>query len=167
MKYALAGIILGLGLAGCATQPVYQAANGSSYGYVDQQIETDRYRVSYNGSTSTPRATVENFLLYRMSEITLEQGYDYFKVLETDTECHTELIETTDSDPCAGSMGYGGLFSYYGYGVCCDSKTLTKESKRYEAVAFISLFNGEKPTDDAFAFDARAVIENLEDQVRP
>jgi hypothetical protein len=102
-----------------------------------------------------------------MSEITLEQGYDYFKVINTDTECHTELVETTENDSCADAIGYGGMFSYYGYGYCCDSTTHTKESKRYEAVAFISLFNGEKPTDDAFAFDARAVIESLEDQVHP
>ncbi len=74
MKHILAAIFIGLWLAGCATQPVYQAVNGSDFGYLDQKIEDDRYRVSYNGSPSTPRATVENFLLYRMAEITLAQG---------------------------------------------------------------------------------------------
>jgi len=165
MKHALAGIILSLGIAGCSTTPVYQAANGTSFGYVDQKIEDDRYRVSYNGSTSTPRATVENFLLYRMAEITLAQGYDYFRVLETDTECHTKYIETGTSEPCSYYRAYGARFPYHGYGYSCDSDRHVYESKRYEAVAFISLHKGEKPTDDPFAFDARNVSSNLANQI--
>lgn len=165
MKYALAALLLGLG--GCATTPVYQAANGSNFGYLDQKIEDDHYRISYNGDASTPRATVENFLLYRMSEVTLEQGFDYFIVIDSDTECHTKYIETVDGEPCHYYRPYGAAFPYHGYGYICDSTTRTYESKRYEAVAFISLFNGEKPSDNAFAFDARTVASNLESEVHP
>jgi hypothetical protein len=165
MKYALIAIMLGL--SGCATAPVYQAANGSDFGYSDQKIEDDHYRISYNGDASTPRETVENFLLYRMSEVTLEQGYDYFKVIDSDTECHTKYIETTDGKPCNYYRPYGAAFPYYGYGYICDSTTRIYESKRYEAVAFISLFHGEKPSNDAFAFDARAVMSNLENKIHP
>jgi hypothetical protein len=165
VKYALLGAALGLGLAGCATAPIYQPVNGSSFGYSDQKIEETRYQVSYNGSTSTPRATVENFLLYRMAEITLDTEHDYFRVLDSDTECHTKYVGTNDGQPCTYHRNYGTRFPYYGYGYYCDPFTSVYESKRYEAIAYMSVHKGDKPADDPYAFDARAVSSNLAAQI--
>ncbi len=96
MIRTLLAAIFVIGVAACTSTPIYEAAQDQNdFGYSDQKIEENRYRVTYNGDASTSRSTVENFLLYRMSEITLENGFDYFKVLDTDTECHTEYRATS------------------------------------------------------------------------
>jgi len=159
------GAILALAIVGCATAPIYEPAQDQNdFGYSEQKIEENRYRVSYNGDASTSRATVENFLLYRMSEITLEQGFDYFKVLDTDTECHTEY-HTTGDEPCPRATNYGPSFPYCGYGYVCNPTQTIRETKRYEAVAFMTIHTGDKPSEDAHAFSARVVRDNLQGQI--
>ncbi len=65
---------LALAIAACATVSLYQpATDQNEFGYSEQKIEPDRYRVTYYGDDSTAQASAENFLLYRMAEITLEQ----------------------------------------------------------------------------------------------
>lgn len=165
MQRLIFGTVLALVMAGCASVPIYEPAlDKNDFGYSDQRIEENRYRVSYNGDASTPRATVENYLLYRMSEITLEQDYDYFKVINTDTECHTEY-HTTGDEPCPRGSQYGPAFPYCGYGYVCNPSQTIHETKRYEAVAHMTLHKGEKPIDDAHAFSARDVRENLQDTI--
>ena len=91
-------------LSACATETPYQAGNGG-YGYNDQQIEENRYRVTFAGNPSTPRETVQNYLLYRAAELTVQQGYDYFIMTNQDVERSTRYY----------SSGYFDDFGYYGY----------------------------------------------------
>lgn len=165
MIRTLLAAILAIGIAACTSAPIYEAAQDpNDFGYSDQKIEENRYRVTYNGDASTSRSAVENFLLYRMSEITLENGFDYFKVLDTDTECHTEYRATRE-ETCPPASRYGPMFPYCGFGYICNPSQTIKETKRYEAVAYLTLHKGEKPDDDAHAFSARAVQQNLSDQI--
>ena len=165
MRRHIVGAMAALAIASCASGPIYERAEGlNDFGYSDQMLEENRYRVSYNGDASTPRAMVENYLLYRMSEITLEQDYDYFKVVDTDTECHTEY-EAIGDEPCTRASAYAPMFPYCGFGYVCNPSQTIRETKRYEAVASITLHNGEKPADDPHAFSAQAVQENLSDQI--
>ena len=76
-------------LASCATPTPYQPATGSGMyrtGYWDEQIENDRFRVTFAGNSLTSRETVERYLLYRAAQLTVEQGYDYFTLADRDTE---------------------------------------------------------------------------------
>ncbi len=165
MMRLLLGAFMAVAIAACTSVPIYEAAQDhSDFGYSDQKIEENRYRVAYNGDASTPRSTVENFLLYRMSEITLDNGFDYFKVLDTDTECHTEYRATSD-ETCPQASRYGPMFPYCGLGYVCNPSQTIKETKRYEAVAHVTLHKGEKPEDDAYAFSAREVQQNLRDEI--
>lgn len=165
MRRHIVGAMAALVIASCASVPIYERAEDlNDFGYSDQKIEENRYRVSYNGDASTPRAMVENYLLYRMSEITLEQDYDYFKVIDTDTECHTEYRTMAD-EPCTHSNVYSPMFPYCGFGYVCNPSQTIREIKRYEAVASMTLHNGEKPAEDPYAFSAQAVQENLRDQI--
>lgn len=165
MRSYIIGAIAALSIAGCSSTPIYERAEDlNDFGYSEQKIEENRYRVSYNGDASTPRALVENYLLYRMAEITLEQDYDYFKVIDTDTECHTEY-ETLGDEPCTRANSYAPMFPYCGFGYVCNPSQTIRETKRYEAVASITLHNREKPTEDPHAFSAQAVHENLSDEI--
>lgn len=72
-------------IAGCATSTPYQPAIDGKSGFNQQQIESNRWDVSFSGNSLTDRQTVETYLLYRAAELTVEQGYDYFHVADSDT----------------------------------------------------------------------------------
>ncbi|NKF23291.1 hypothetical protein G7Y82_13300 [Solimonas sp. C16B3] len=150
-------------LAGCATATPYQpASGGSGYGYAEQRIENNRYRITFTGNADTPKQTVENYLLFRAAELTLKSGYDYFVMASDNTDASTRYLHTFD--------GYWGWGSYYwgphpGLGLGMSTSTPVTE---YQAQASVLMFAGQKKADDAKAFDAREVRKNLENViVRP
>jgi len=159
-------------LAACATPTPYQAADGSRSGYEETQIETNRFRISFQGNSLTERDTVETYLLYRAAELTVEEGYDYFTVVSRATDEDTRVTASG-----MGSSYYSAFpvhYAYYhprwgwrGWHDPFWNDVSYRESTRYEASAEVFLGRGTKP-DDANAFDARDVIANLSDDiVRP
>lgn len=151
-------------LAACATQTPYGPADSRGYGFADQRIERDRYRISFRGNSLTTRGEVENALLLRAAEVTLENGYDHFIVVSDDTEKETRT-RVSDLGPRYGAFGYFGRgpFPYYarGYGWAGYNDFEVRESQRYTAVAYIKLGKGPKPASQIAAYDARQVQENL------
>lgn len=102
-------------LAACATSTPYVAATGDNgYGFSEQRIEENRYRIMFRGNSSTTRETVENFLLYRAAELTLINDFDYFVVVEGDTEARTSY--STTGDPFFGGPAFFGRYGYGGRG---------------------------------------------------
>ncbi|MES0873816.1 CC0125/CC1285 family lipoprotein [Sinimarinibacterium thermocellulolyticum] len=155
---------LGAACAGRAT-PYQPVTNG--YGYSEQRLEQDRYRVSFFGNARTDAETVTNYVLYRAAEITLDQGYDYFVVIDRSTQ---------GQQPAGGgpSVGVGlGAFRFGGsggFGISIGTTTSVGGGggDAYRGTADILLRKGDKPADDVQAFDARAVKANLQDRiVRP
>jgi len=72
--------ILAVMLVGCATpyQPFELFGRG---GYSDKRISENIYQVAYYANAATNMQTLNSLLLYRTAEITLDQGFDYFEVL--------------------------------------------------------------------------------------
>lgn len=148
-------------ITGCATSTPYVPMDGR-YGYSDQRIEDDRYRVLFHGNSSTSRETVETFLLYRAAELTLENGFDYFIVEERGTDVDRRYRSVGPDPFVYGYYPYGyGRFPYYAYGYRWSYDVEMREQRRFEAHAFILMRKGTKPEDDSRAFDAREVIDNL------
>jgi len=157
-------------LAACATATPYGPASaGGGYGYSDQRIQDDRYRITFRGNSSTSRETVENALLYRAAELTVDRGFDYFVFLESDTEVQTSYRGSA-YPAFYGSYGYGYPFYHphrrfpyyaYGFGWGYPYDSYAREITRYSAVAFVSMHGGERPEDSPQAFDARDVLRNL------
>lgn len=161
-------------LASCATPTPYQPATGSgSYrtGYWDEQIEADRFRVTFAGNSLTSRETVERFLLYRAAQLTVERGYDYFVLSDRDTERKTRTY--IDRPFSSGPWGYWGPswryysprwgwrgWSPYWGDPFWDNQVDVRTVDRYEASAEIVVGRGRKP-DNVRAFDARQVLNNL------
>lgn len=168
MKYSILGAALLL--AACATATPYgPAEQGGGYGFSEQQIEQNRFRITFRGNSSTSRETVENSLLYRAAELTVQQGFDYFVVVENDTEESTSYRGSA-YPAFYGRYGYGypfhhgyGAFPYYAYGFGWGYPydTYAREITRYSAVAFVTMHQGDKPGDNSQAFDAREVMKNL------
>ncbi len=162
----------GLALAACASPTPYQP-EASGRGFADQSLEADRFRVTFSGNTLTPRETVENYLLYRAAELTLEKGFDHFVVADMDTERHTSYWSNTP-----GLMRPAGYWSrspwypwypwhpWYGSPFHDTGLTTLEPRERYSASANIVLRKGPKPDDDAHAYDAQAVIDRLGPQVK-
>ncbi len=157
-----------LAISACATQPAYkQATSYNGRGYSDQIIESNRFYVSFKGSSTTPRDEVETFLLLRAAELTLENGFDYFVVVERETETKSRM----QASPFGGHHSrYGFGYSYFHprsgwYGMydpfwgrgSYDYNQITK----YEASSEIVMHSGKKPKDEVRAFDARDVVKNI------
>ena len=92
-KLSLLGLAAILGA--CATATPYQpAGEDNRYGFSEQKVEQNRYRITFRGNSSTKRETVENSLLFRAAELTVQQGFDYFLVIENDTEVNSTFRST-------------------------------------------------------------------------
>ena len=57
----------------------------------DHQPEPDRWRVTFAGNSLTSRETVEAYLLFRASELSVQNGYDWFEIVDrhTNRDAHT------------------------------------------------------------------------------
>ncbi len=144
-----------LGLSACALPTLYQPAT-DGYGFSQQQIEGNRFRVSFSGNSLTARETVENYLLYRAAELTLAQGGDYFVVVNRETEARSEYD--------TGFGGYGG----YGYGPWGHRHSFlgagtgsVRAITEYRAYADIVVYRGSKSPTEPNAYDARDVMARL------
>jgi hypothetical protein len=151
MKKTITAFAVLILLAGCVTATPYAARTDNGYGYFQQKLETDRYRVSFTGNSYTQRDVVENYLLYRAAELTRETGHDWFIVTEHDTDKNTSY--TGLIDPAFG-VGYG---SWYGGGGVVQETPYNQ----YEADAIILVGSGKKP-DDKNAYDAGDVLKTLD-----
>lgn len=152
-----AAVGIAIGVIACTTSPTpFQAADGG-FGYSSQQIEDDRYRVSFAGNSATPRETVENYLLFRAAEITLESGNDYFTVVNKDIEAYG----SGSASPRVGVGMGSGVSDNVGIGIGLSTFLGDGPSPRYTAYADILVREGEKPAGDPDTYDARDLIERL------
>ncbi len=161
--------VAALTLAGCETATPYQpiGAHNSEAGggYSDQQIEGNRWRVTFAGNSLTSRDTVERYLLYRSAELTVQQGFDWFSAYDRNTDRSTQ----TYVDPYFGAY-WGPRWGFYrrgygwGYGRWGDpfwgGPLDVQQTSEFKATAEIIMGKGPKPADRS-AFDARSVIEHL------
>ena len=84
LALALTGLSA-LALTACASLAPYGAQMGpNGQGYSEQRIESNRYRVTYNGVGAAGR--VADWALVRAADLTTEQGYDWFEVTQSWTD---------------------------------------------------------------------------------
>jgi hypothetical protein len=176
---------LAAGLVACATPTPYQPnipGQATSGGFSELRLEPNRFRVNFQGNTLTSRETVEGYLLFRAAELTVQQGYDWFSIVDRETDRKTRTY--VEPDPFyrpwygPGYIGWRPYWRYYGRGFGwrtwdpfwgdpfwhdrVDVRTVDK----FEATAEIVMGKGAKPADDVRAFDARAVIDNLRPRIQ-
>ena len=166
MRVLLTALATGLlALSACAEPTPYQPVGDTRYGYDEVRIESDRYRVSFSGNSLTDRETVELLLLYRAAELTLERGYDHFRVVTRETDEDTRTF--AHSRPSAFHVHYRYYhprFGWHGWRDPFWDDVDVREITRYHASAEIRLGRGPAPDADD-AFDAREVASNLRGRV--
>ena len=158
-----------LALSACATATPYGPAGyGSRYGYAEQRLDADRFRVSFAGNSVTSREQVEMGLLLRAAEVTVQSGYDWFATVERATD--RDVRYQASRDPFyydRYSPFWGPSWRYYRRGFWSPwydpfgPDLDVREIDRFEATAEIVMGRGPKPAGDPNAFDAREVIQNL------
>lgn len=162
LRVLLSGIVLFV--MGCATPTPYQKANILGKGYNDQKLDRDKFRVSFKGNKLTERDTVETYLVYRAAEFTLEQGYSYFRMIQWNTDRHTQ--HESISPVVYGYYAQNTqMFPYYVYGNPMMVRGGTMESNEYEAVAFVTMAEKLSAEQAEVYYNAKQVLENLKDKI--
>ncbi len=74
-------------VAGCATQTPYKPAEKrGAEGYTETRLGESRYRITFVGNTLTNAETVKDYALLRAAELTLQEGYEWFQVVERESD---------------------------------------------------------------------------------
>jgi len=172
---AIAALALSVGLTACETATPYQPnlpGQATSGGYSESRLEANRWRVNFTGNSMTSRETVEGYLLYRAAELTLQNGDDWFEMVDRNTARNARTY--VEPDPLYHPW-YGPGFGYWrpswryrtrGFGwrtwdpFWADRVDVTTV-QNFEATAEIVTHKGAKPPGDVRAFDAHAVVANL------
>jgi hypothetical protein len=160
MRTILAGLALGSGmiLTGCATNVPYgPAERDGAKGYAEQPIENNRFRVSYRDSDAE---TARTRALRRASEITLENGADWFQIVRAfDEDDDRARRGGGPSVSIGGSTGSRGRTSV-GVGLGITLPLGGGSSGPVTHILEIVTGTGEKPADPR-AYDAEDVFLNL------
>lgn len=106
-------------LSACVTPTPYQPATltsrGPVNGFSEAPLESNRWRVSFSGNSVTSREQVEDALLLRAAELTLQQGFDHFIAVNRATERDVRYSVSPRFGSSFGYGGYGGLgYSRFG-----------------------------------------------------
>lgn len=161
-------VILALApLGACAVPTPYQEAV-DGFGYAEQEIENDRFRVTFEGNLVTPRETVETYMLYRTAEFTVQNGYDYFIIVDRETDQSTSYYTRSYLSDSYYPYAFDDRYhSRYGFEPGYISAT-SVAIEEFVASAEILTFKGEKPADNVNAYDAHDVLMRLQPMiVRP
>lgn len=147
-------------LSACASLAPYGPQTGPrGQGFAEQRIESNRFRVSYNGVGAA--GPVADRALYRAAQLTVEQGYDWFEVTQRWIDGRPDSAGGVRPSVAigAGSGRYGGYRSSgVGVGLGFDLSGPQPTSTTLEVV----MGRGQRPNSPE-AYDARGV----QDAIRP
>jgi hypothetical protein len=169
IRVSVLGFLAIFTLAACATPASYMAATrDGAMGYSEERIETDRWRVTYQGNAVTDVRVVEDYVLYRAAELATSQGFDYFIVASrtTTSEDSVQRYGPARSSSFLAQSYYYPRYGWVGYVPAIrdpyfDDFSSYREVSRYKASAEVSLFRGSKPTENAMAYNARDVLATV------
>jgi len=155
-------------LAACASGPGYAPQSSvSTLGYSDEQLSSERYRITFSGDVADTKEQVESYLLRRAAEVTLKAGFTHFVVDKQNTETkvwHRVVYEMYDRPlgtnafstrpPPPTSMALRSRWQ--------QNLLLPRDLgdlKRYVATSEIVLLAGEALDRNPNAISARDVLE--------
>lgn len=136
-------------VSGCKTGN-YQEFNGG-IGYQSSQLNNNEYNVTYTGRQSTNIKKVNDFVLLRSAEITLEKGYKYFVITDAKNNRNEAGHNQTNLNVVNGRMGATQTGSW--------SNTSGSSDRKSEMT--IMLFN-DKP--DSISYDADIISKAIQNE---
>ena len=143
---------------GCATS--YQK-DGFTGGYSETQLDENVFKVSFRGNGYTRIDRVADFILLRSSELAIDNGFNYFVVINSNNYTSTSTHTTpTTTNTTANAYGMGN----YAYGNATSTTTggqtyvVSKPSSSNTIVCF-----KEKPAAD-FSYNAKFIYKSLSEK---
>ena len=146
-------------LSACKSEPTAYAPRtpGRPNGYTDQQLTSNRYRVTFSGNSATDQQQVEDYLLLRAAQVTINAGNSWFMFDTRTTQAKTTYVSN-----------FTGWPSWHGYGWYWHSwprigeYTATSQPvTRYQAYAEIILLTDEQANDEAHAINAHEILQHM------
>ncbi|MDR1434746.1 hypothetical protein [Candidatus Endomicrobiellum devescovinae] len=104
-KLVILYIVSFLSFQGCAT--IYQP-EGITGGFSETQLDENKFRVKFSGNGYTSNERARNFCWLRCAELTQENGYNYFSILNENSDIKKSSYRT----PVNAYTNYYGNHSY-------------------------------------------------------
>lgn len=150
--------------SGCAT--AYQP-HGMSGGFSERQISDDSFHVRFNGNGFTHRDRAKDFALLRSAEVTLNRGYKYFVIVDSEERAY-RMSHTT---PVTSSTEFSGTVSDSGFGMSNVEGTATTTYSGGQTITFVkpTLDNfivcfRERPINAGLVYDANRIANQIKAQ---
>jgi hypothetical protein len=108
LKPTLTLCLICLCLFGCTSMPPtsYQAAQISGdNGFSHVKLSNNQYRVLFSGNKTSDETTVKDYALLHAAELTQQQGFDWFVIVDSDTEVETKEVTRVGPVPITQVRG--------------------------------------------------------------
>lgn len=156
-------LLTGLSLTACATGPTaFGPAQGSgNLGFKQTQLENDRFRVSF---TAKNPDEAQDYALLRAAQITLDEGYSHFEVLNGNLSGNSGRSGVSSSV----GVGFGGGRGFrrgggtsVGIGLGLNDVGRTLNGDRVTDTIQIKLLNSGSANNNVFN------AQTISDSIRP
>ena len=115
MRRVLFLLFLSLFFWSCATTYNPKGIGG---GFSEEKLENGNYEVSFQGNMHTSVQSVKKNLLRRCSEITIENGFDFFEIIE----------DKSDTEVTGHWNSISGSYATAAHSGCCEIRLFNEES---------------------------------------
>lgn len=158
-------------LASCVNNSLYHPADRSGYGFEDKQLAQDQFEVRFIARGDNEEL-IREYALYRAAQLTLEQDYFWFKLLQEDVEI--VRADPFDSSQIVADSGFREIG-----GNCNPPQCMTSESEqslfgsdlglghsrsKTTVKLIIKLLMGERPKSSS-VFSAREISETYAEKL--
>lgn len=144
----------------CATK--YQKV-GFSGGFSETRLAPDVFRVSFSGNGHTRSERAQDFVLLRAAELTLQNGYRYFKVLDGRDEVTTQTVTLPGSSyTTANATAYGNSV----YGSATTTYTPPQNINIYKPSSGLMIRCFATPPKEGGVFDAQFIANSIRGKYR-
>jgi len=148
-----------LALTRCATG---YSPSGFMGGYDETQLNPNVYRVSFKGNAYTSMDRAADFTLLRSAELALEQGYQYFIIVDENQWAKNETYTTpTQTTTTANVYGYGNTATGTAHSTTTGGQTYNYAKPR--ATNTIVLLES-KDGVSGLVYDAQFIVSSMREK---
>jgi hypothetical protein len=140
MKKLLIILLIVLFVQGCATG---YRSEGFLGGYSEIQLDKNVYKVSFKGNAYVSQEKAANFTLLRCAELTLDNGYKYFVIINANSHVKNSTYTTPTISETTGTITQG------------ETHNISKPSSSNTIVCY-----KEKP-DTGFSYNAQFIYDSM------
>jgi len=156
MKKLIYLFVIAMLVSGCATGYHKMGYTG---GFSETKIQDDIYKVRFSGNPKCEMGRAEDFVLLRSAEVTLENGYKYFVIVDEKSGTKSGAYTTPATAQTHGTS-YGGV--YQGTTTISGGETFFYSKQRVEKT--IKCFKEKPGNIPAIVYDAEQVKNNIKAQ---